>query len=308
MKRHHWMLLGMAALMPFLPGCMCGRVVPPGKVVIVLEPSGDTEIYTEGVYYSYGRDKLYFVDQKLKAFQEGDMKILCADDINMDVDIKAVLSFDVSDEKMEFIKKKVPAVKVEEGDIHGMELQLEQFYKMAVQSIVRGTARNIISKLKTDDIRPQREQLEKEIQASVKKRVEELGYPLNISAVLISNIDYPKSVTDQREAIKKAQLEDEKKAAEAEAMLAQAKREVAIEQEKAKVRMVKAQAQADENEILTKSLTPQFLMWRQLEVMEESAAKLAAGASNTIFMMPYATMDKSMLNTAIMKNAIDKKK
>ena len=88
-------------------------------------------------------------------------------------------------------------------------------------------------------------------------------------------------------------------------MLAQTKREVSIEQEKAKVRMIKAQAQADENGILTKSLTPQFLMWRQLEVMETTAAKLAAGQSNTVFMMPYATMDRNLLNTSMTKNAID---
>ena len=305
MKSSNWCLLLILASIPFTPGCMCGSVVPPGKIVIILDASGETTIYREGVYRHYGRDRLYFVDQKMKSFEEKDMKILCADEINMDIDVKAVMSFDVSEKKMDFIKEKIPAVEVTEGDVTGMELQLEKFYEMAVRPIVRGTARNIISKLRTDDIRPKREDLEKELQDTVTKRIEELGYPLNVSAILLSNIDYPKSVIAQRESIKKAQLEDQRKAAEAEAVLAQTKREVLIEQEKAKVRMIKAQAQADENDILTKSLTPQFLMWRQLEVMEITAAKLAEGKSNTVFMMPYATMDRSLLNTGMMKNAVD---
>ena len=69
--------------------------------------------------------------------------------------------------------------------------------------------------------------------------------------------------------------------------------------------MVKAQAQAEENRILTESLTPEFLMWRQFEVMETTAQNLASGDSNTVFMMPYTTMGPDMLNTAVMKEAID---
>ena len=164
-----WCFLLLVALSPFLPGCVCGSVVPPGKVVIILDSSGETTIYREGVYRAYGRDRLYFVDQKLKSFEEKGMKILCADNINMDVDVKAVLSFDVSEKTMDFIKEKIPAVKTEGSDVDGLELNLEQFYKMAVQPIVRGTTRNIISKLKTEDIRPKRQDIEKEIHATVRK-------------------------------------------------------------------------------------------------------------------------------------------
>jgi regulator of protease activity HflC (stomatin/prohibitin superfamily) len=268
--------------------------------VIVLDSSGGSTIYEKGVYKSWGRDKVYFVDQKLKSFNEP-MEILCADDINMTVDVKCVLSFDVTKDSTEFIKRKVPTTPIQGG---GLELSLDQFYQMAVRDVVRGSGRNVVSVSKTDDIRPNRQQLEAQIQELVIGRIAELKYPVKISAVLISNIDYPETVKEMRNKIKKAQLADQEKAALAEAMLAEAKRQVAIEQEQAKVRMVKAQAQADENRILTESLTPQFLMWRQFEVMENLADKLGNGTNNTVFMMPYQTMNPDMLNTAVIRDGL----
>lgn len=289
----------LSVLLPFaLLGC--GETVPAGKTVIILKPSGQSAIHEKGVYKAWGRDKAYFVDQKLKSFTEK-MNILCGDDINMKVDVKAVLSFDVTKDSIAFIQKKVPTVKVAGGKF---ELSLDHFYKMAVTDIIRGSARNTISPLETDDIRPNRQKLEAEIQELVANRIKELGYPLNLSAVLISNIDYPKTVQDMREKIKEAQLRDQERAAEAEAQLAEAQRQVAIEQEKAKVRMIKARAQADENEILSSSLTPEFLMWRQMEVLELTAGRLAAGKSNTVFMMPFQMMDRQLTNSAIVRDGI----
>jgi regulator of protease activity HflC (stomatin/prohibitin superfamily) len=283
----------------------CGQVVPPGKQVILLHPNGSTEIHDKGVYKAWGRTQAYFVDQKLQSFPER-MNILCKDEINLEnVDIKTILSFDASKENIQFIKEKVPAVK--NVDLGGKELSLDRFYEMTVGDIVRGTARNVISQHTTEQVRPNRQRLETEIQQGVTERIAALGYPLTVSAVLISNIDYPAEVTAQRKAIKNAQLEDEKQAALAEAQLADQKRQVAVEQEKAKVRLIKAQAQADENAILTESLTPEFLQWRQYEVMENTAKVLGEGASNTVFMMPYQTMTPDTLNTAVLKSALSKK-
>lgn len=284
------------------PGCGCGAVVPAGKTVIILDATGGSSIHEKGIYRAWGRDKLYFVDQKMKSFTEA-LEVLCADDINMRVDLKCILSFDVTKDSIDFIKRKVPSIPIK-GEVKGYELSLDQFYAMTVSDIVRGSARNLVSPLKTDDIRPNRRRLEGEIQTTVIARIKELKYPLKVSAVLISNIDYPKSVQEMRERIKRAQLRDQERAAEAEAMLAEAKRHVAIEQERAKVRMIKAQAQADENRILSASLTPSYLMWRQFEVLELTASKLAEGQSNTVFMMPYRTMNPAMLNTAVIRDSL----
>ena len=296
-------LLAAAALVAAVSLTGCGSVTPPGKTVIILTPDGESKVITDGVYRAWGRDKLYFVDGKLKSYEE-QMKILCTDDINMDVDVKTIMCFNVTKESIEFIKSKVPSSRVDEGDVTGYQLSLDKFYDMAVTDIVRSSARNIVSTYITDDIRPNRVAIEAAISAEVMRRLGELNYPLTISAVLVSNIDYPDSVKTMRNDIKRAQLEDQKSAALAEAMLAQMQREAGIEVERAKVRMIKAQAQADENQILTGSLTPEFLMWRQYEVMEMTAAALAEGTSNTVFMMPYSAINPDTLNTAMIRDSI----
>ena len=281
----------------------CGSVVPPGKKVIILHPSGESTIKDKGVYKAYGRDKLYFVDQKLKSFTES-MQILCADDINMDVDVKAILCFEVDDESIEFIKAKVPTTKVDDGDIKGFELSLDKFYELGIKDILRSSSRMIINKYETDDIRPNREAIEAELSELFRSRVSELEYPLKTSAVLLSNLDYPQVVIDQRNAIKNAELDDQRLAALAEAKLAEMQRQAGIEVESAKVRMIKAQAQADENAILAKSLTPAYLSWRQLEVMENVSSEMAKGKNNVVFIMPYSAINQDTMNTAMLRESM----
>lgn len=289
----------------------CGSVVPPGRLVLLVKSSGETEIVRQGVFRAWGRTKAYYVDQKLMSFSESDLKILCADNINLEnVEIKAVLGFDIDDtspgaeERLRFIKEKIPTVPVDELGIDG-ELSLENFYKMVVGDLLVNTARAAISLEETENVRGRRADIEKDIQARFTERCAALKYPLLVSAVLLNNIDFPEEVTTRRKEVAAAKLQDEIDAAQAEAAIAKAERQVAVETEEAKSRLVRAQAQADENRIMTESLTPEFLQWRQFEVLENLTDSLAKGPNNTVFMMPYHMMTPDMLNTAMTRDAID---
>lgn len=284
----------------------CGKVAPPGKTVLILEADGDTQIINQGVYRPWGRDKLYFVDKKLNSFAE-DMNILCADDINMAVDVKATMSFRVDESTIDFIRTKVPSQPSGTGDeVKGQELSIDRFYEMVIRDIVRSSARNAVSKLTTDDIRPNREVLEQQIVADVRRRVKELSYPIDVSAVLISNIEYPETVTRMREAIKSAQLDEQKQAAVDQMRIAQAKRDVAIEQERAKVTIVEAQARADSNKIMSESLTPEFLQWRQMEMTQEMARSVGTGAGSTVYVMPYDAIGPSTSSQLMLQKSLQR--
>lgn len=266
--------------------------------VIKLSTNGDTSVYSDGVFKAIGRDRVYFVDGKLKSFSEK-LSILCADDINMEVDTKLILSFDIKESSITFIKEKVPTESREIDGRKRLVLSLEKFYMLAIRDVLRGTTRNIVSPFITDDIRPNRLLIESRISSKVQERITSLGYPVLISAVLVSNIDYPNSVRNMREEIKQVQLIEQKKIAEAEAQLAQAKRAVQVEAERSKVIIVKAKGQAAQNEILSKSLTPEFLMWRQLEVLEATSRVLSENENSTVFMMPYEMMNQTTLGSSI---------
>jgi regulator of protease activity HflC (stomatin/prohibitin superfamily) len=280
----------------------CGNVVPPGTTVIVLKPEGAPVIKYEGVYKAYGRDKVYFVDTKLKSYSK-DLKILCKDDINMDVSVKWLGSFKVTEESIDIIKSKVPAIRVNKGDIKGYQLSLDAFFAAAMEDILSSISRQVISPYVTDNIRDKREVVEGVIRQKFLSRLEELNYPVETTDVLVTNLDYPKEITDKRKRIKDAELQDLENAAIAHAKVAAAKRNAELAAEEGKAELVRAEADAAANRVRTTSLTTEILMVKQLELFE----KLANGPNNSTVVIPFqAIRPGGMQDIMLNRDSIEK--
>jgi len=260
----------------------CGSVVPPGTTVILLEPSGETTIKQEGSYKAWGRTRLYFVDTKLKSYPKN-LNILCADDINMKVGVKWVGSFKVTEETIDTIKKKVPAVEVKTGDITGYQLSLDKFFSTTMEDILSNIARAVVSPYKTDAIRGKREEIRITIKQKFLKRMAELKYPIDTADILVTNLDYPPEVTAKRNAIKQAELQDLENAALAKANVATAKRNAELALERGKAQLVEARADAAANRERAASLTPEILAVKQLETL----VRLAEGPNNSVVVIPF---------------------
>lgn len=279
----------------------CGKVVPPATTVIILSSDGKTMIHSEGKYHAYGRDKLYFVDTKLKSFTES-LQVLCQDKVNMKVDIKWLGSFKVDKKNIQVIKNKVPAKKMDRDDITGYQLSLEEFYKIAMKDVIRAAGRTTISPYVTETVQEKRDEIEKAIDKKVRAKLEELNYPVETSAVMLSNIDFDESITQARKAIKAAELEDQRKAALAKAEVAQAKRDAEIAVERGKAMVAEAQAKAAANKILAKSVTAEILALKQWEVLSEAAK----GPNNELVIIPYEMLSTGS-NDFIIRSAIKRK-
>jgi regulator of protease activity HflC (stomatin/prohibitin superfamily) len=282
-------------------GSGCGKVVPPGTTVIILSPSGESTIIHSGVYKGWGRDKVYFVDTKLKSYSKN-LKILCADDINMDVSVKWIGSFAVDENTIDVIKAKVPATRTRRGDIDGFELSLDQFYKIAMDDIVSSITRTTISAYKTDSIREKREEIRNTVKEKVIARLKILKYPVDTADVLITNLDYPIEITAMRKRIKNAELKDLENAAIAKAEVAKARRDAELAVEKGKAKLVQAEADAAANRVRSASLTPEIIMIKQIEMYE----KLASGPNNTAVLIPFSALGSGIEKTMLLKDAIDK--
>lgn len=278
-------------------------VVPPGTIVIVLKPSGESKIHSEGSYWAFGRDRVYFIDTKLKGFTEK-MEILCADNINMAVDVKWVGSFAVSADKIKVIKEKVPARRISQGDLRGYQLSLQDFYATAMKDIIRANSREVISPYITDSIRESRSEIQQLVKKRVLTRLGELNYPVETTDILISNLDYPPEVTAQRKAIKNAQLEDQKQAALAKAAIEQAKREAAIAREKGKAKIEIARADAEANKIRAMTLTEEIIRMRQWDVIEAGAL-----GQSSVILLPYKAIgsDSEITSALLLRQSIEEK-
>lgn len=301
MKKNHSMIFFMVLFLG-VAFAGCGKVVPPGATVILLEPSGKTTIKHEGAYKAWGRTRVYFVDTKLKSYAKN-LKILCADDINMDVSVKWVGSFKVSKTTIDTIKKKVPAVKVYRGDIEISELSLDRFFKTAMADILSSLTRGVISEYKTDNIREKREIIRLAIKQKFLKRMKELKYPVETADILITNLDYPGEITAMRGRIKQAELKDLENAALATAAVAKAKRDAELALERGKAQLVQAQADAAANKVRASSLTPEILAVKQLETL----VTLAKGPNNTVVVIPFdAIRPGGIQNVLLNREAIDR--
>jgi regulator of protease activity HflC (stomatin/prohibitin superfamily) len=297
MKKVVLLLVGVVAVL----STGCGKVVPSGTTVLVCKVNGESVTKSTGVYTAIGRDKVYFIDSKLKSFSKS-MKVLCQDDINMDVSVKWVGSFYVTEDSIDVIRNKVPSTKSSRGDVKGYELSLSQFWSTAMEDIVSSITRNTVSEYKTDDIRPNRKQISAQIKKEILARLKELKYPVQTSDVLITNLDYPEEVTSMRKAIKNAELKQLEDAALAKAAVAKADRNAEVELAKGKAALVKAQADAECNRVRSESLTPAVLSVKQLETLVE----LAQGQNNNTVIIPFEALRTGLTDTVLMKQSLDK--
>ena len=168
--------------------------------------------------------------------------------------------------------------------------------------IIRNAGRVTISPYVTDAIPSDREKIEATIRKKVVDKLTSLNYPVTTVEVLISNLDFDPEQTKQRQAIKKAELDDQLKSAEAKASVAQARRdaEIAIERGKAEIETAKSRAAA--NKIIAESLTPEILLLRQYEAFIATAN----GPNNEVMIVPYEAINPTNLNAAIIRQAVKK--
>ena len=132
-------------------------------------------------------------------------------------------------------------------------------------------------------------------------KLEELNYPIATSDVMISNIDYPEQVTEMREKIKQEELRDLENAAIAKANISKARRNAELALEEGKAKIVAAKAEAEVNDIITNSLSPEILALRQFQALE----RLAAGPNNTAVVVPFQAINPEFFNTVMLKEAVD---
>jgi regulator of protease activity HflC (stomatin/prohibitin superfamily) len=138
-----------------------------------------------------------------------------------------------------------------------------------IQSIVIEKTKAVLSSHKAMDIIAKRASISPEVEIAIKEAVD-ADYFVNITAVVLTNIDFSDSfetaVEDKmiaEQAKLRADYENQTKVAqaeaEAEAKLKAAQAEIEISKAKAEALMIEAEAEAEANKLLTQSLTEQVL-------------------------------------------------
>ena len=262
----------------------CRTRVDSGHVGRTQEANGFTgELLAPGLHSCYGRCKMYTMETTDKEFRLP-INVMCADELNFSFDLNVLVATNM--DNPEVVKRAfesiVPAGKADaDGDITAADVfTVDQLFNTYIRSVADQEARKVIGKYKTTEIAAQRDVVIEEVRTAVMQATS--STILSVKRVTVGNLDFPKVLTDARikaaetqVAIETARAEGGRKAAEAEANLKLARIQ-------AKQDLVQAQAIADSNRIISSSITPEYLAYKQIE-----AQKLAADGENNIFFIPY---------------------
>jgi len=240
----------------------CSEQVPPGYNGMIMTPEGLTgKILPPGRHTCWGRDKMVLWE-KAEVAKTEQLKILCADDLNFTFDLKLRGMIDADKEETITYVLDKQGSRIQWDGSTG-KLAFDTIYDTYIKDPARSTARKIVSRYETTQIRDQREQIEKAIAESI--LVSMKNTPVKITYLATSNFDYPEVVTKAVEARRKREIEiGEEKAKQAMELLKMDNREALAEKRKS-VRMKEAEADGIYMQILGKYLTPEYLKLRAIE-------------------------------------------
>jgi hypothetical protein len=248
-----------------LGGCrFLDEQVPPGYYGMVQTPDGLTgELLRPGYHQCYGRDKLILIEAK-EAVSNEPLKILCADELNFEFDIIVRYTLAARNPKdvmgiLDIMGANIKWV----GDIGVLHLSV--LYNTYVKPTIVSKARAVVSRYRTTDIRNARAEIDKAIWDGVNNDLK--GTPVAIKLINSSNYDYPEVITNAMEAKRKREIAiDEEKAKQAVELL-KADNRLKIANKMREVRTAEGQAEAVYVEILGKALTSDYLELRRIEAL-----------------------------------------
>jgi len=167
-------------------------------------------------------------------------------------------------------------------------ITLKKLYDTYGKLIVLRGIREVLSKYTLDDVRLNYSRVTGEIYNRIKRDFRNL--PIMLMDINIGRFNYPKIYNEAILEAKRKELEIKKAQAEAAIEVEKIKAQEKIAKAKYNIAMQEAKRQADYNRMLGKSVTPQFLELRRLEVQQAMVDALKNN-QNVIY-MPYDMMNK----------------
>lgn len=248
-KRRTWLFLLVSVLI--LSSC---SVIKPGFNGVINRPLGKglktDKIYSDGIVSRGLFTEMIKYDIRVKSYQE-EIDILTSDQLHTTLALSVTLKPK---------KEELPQLILEIG---------EDYYENIVKPNFYSISRGIMAKYNYEEISSRSLEIEKEITAELKIRLE--GKHIVLDKVTLDHIMYSPIVTNATD-IKLATKQK----------LEQASIEVKIAEKEAEIQRIKAEGQRDAQQIIDKGLTQRYLQFKALEVQD----KLSGSNNAKFFFVP----------------------
>ena len=167
-----------------------------------------------------------------------------------------------------------------------------------INPIVRDIVRNVVGRYKAEVLPLKRNDIAAEIKMGIEKQINaKAGQPVELSTVNLREIVLPPKIVEQIERVQIAKQEGDRVRLEVLRAKQEAEKKAALAQGDADARKIRAQGQADAVKIeadanayanveIAKSLTPDILRLKQIEVQGKFNQALSVNKNAQIFLTP----------------------
>jgi len=284
------MFLYLIVMAVAMPGCRwCAEDVPAGHIGMTWEPEGFTDsVLGPGYHNCHGRCKMYLMEVTDVTFNHK-MSVLCADSLNFGFDVKILVALNRGDKDR--VKAAFRDLKpAKEAGAHRY-ITAEQLFNTYIRPVVDQESRKIISKYRTDEIVYNRKQIIEEVRTVIAQATK--GTILKVKRVTVGNLDFLEVVTKAQELKAQRKVEIETTKAEALKQVEKEKAKLKVAEIRYKTELVEASMVADANKVIASSISPQYLAYKQLEVI-----RTAASGPNNWGFVPYQDVMNKPVDTS----------
>jgi len=249
----------LAAVATVVTLAACGQKVevPPAHIGKIMTKDGyqdnliPTSKFRLGKCWAYC-DRLVLLDVSDKAYQEAMSIFIPEDKLNLEVTIRATLS--INPKKTAELFNAIAPTEMSE---HVSTIANEQVYRTYASQIIQAEVREYLSKLSISEIASSNEKINADLRLQLGKAIESLT-PFSVRFVGITNLKYPKIITDAQESAAERREAIQKEEAQLERELQEARLQRAIDKEK-------AETEAMSQSVLAQSVDARVLQLRKLE-------------------------------------------
>lgn len=223
-------------------------------------------------------DKLVLLDASDQAVSEKMELFMPEDKLNMTFDLR--LTMIINPNKYEELFARIPPV-----DQNGVDvISWDKAYVTYAQQIVRAEAREFLSDFTIAEIASSRETINAQLSQRLTKSINEKT-PFQVRYVGLADIQYPKIIVEAQENAAERREKVQQEEAQLQISKVQLERQLQEQQLQRKVDVEKAMAEAEVARIQSQSLTPQYMKYRELQILEKLAE-----SDNKVF-VPSAMLD-----------------
>ncbi len=209
-------------------------------------------------------DQLVLIEKSDNGVKEGFTVFMPKNQLTMSFDLRMTAS--IRDGKTDAILNKVTAQTTDSGRKF---VSFNRVYDTYAKPIIRDAVRSVVAEYTIDEVASSRDA----INEAIRERLSTVlgGTPVSLKTAGLASVAYPEVITKRKEQAEERRIEIEQEEARKQVELIKLQTELEKAKANRAIRRERAEAAAEENQIAAASITPEYLEYKKLEVMDAMA-------------------------------------